>query len=318
MNLKKLWRGAFAIGAAAVLSACGGGQVDEFEPSRLLAFGDEMSIIVPADTTGAGGVALKKGSKYSVNFVDSDGALNCRTYPLWTQYVASGFGFTFEGCKSGTEEAKALVLATANAKVADFEAQINGASALTSKDLATVMVGTHDVKELYERLRDGGGTVTRAQVIEEAQARGKQWGELINKLAKAGPRVVVSTIPDLGLSPYAKAEKAEALLSELVKEYNLAMRLALIQDGRLIGLVFGELETQEMVKYDGNYGLDNVTEAICADTAVLPNCSNKTLKSGIAEDKVDNYLWADSFRPGTEFHERMGDLAEYRAKNNPF
>ena len=83
---------AFAVfAAAALLAACGGGdQVDPFKPTRVLAFGDELSVI-EAD-----------GRKYSINafkqitatdgtVTDDPTTLDCARNPLWVQNVASSF-----------------------------------------------------------------------------------------------------------------------------------------------------------------------------------------------------------------------------------
>ncbi|WP_046110801.1 hypothetical protein [Aquincola tertiaricarbonis] len=306
MNFKFVWRGAAALAVAALLSACGGGQVDEFKPKRIIAFGDEQSLVT-AD-----------GKKYSVNLAPTTDTTDqeCRTYPVWTQIVAAEFGLSFPGCRVAGAADNGVMKATANAKVEDFARQITEiSSTFTDDDLATVMVGTHDVLEQYA-LYDGNN---KAALLAELKARGTHWGELINSIAKAGPRVQVVTIPDLGLAPRFKTQSAErrAVLTELVAAYNLAMRLALIQDGRMIGLVFGDIEIQQMVRYPGSYSLSNVDTAVCKNA--LPDCTTESVIDAVTQsDPVTEFLWADDIRPGIEFHDRLGDLAYYRSNNNPF
>lgn len=341
MNFKSYCRGAVACGVVALLSACGGGQVDEFKPSRILSFGDEQSLIT---NTGNG-----NGLKYSVNLGATTDTtdLECQTYPVWTQIVASEFGHVFAECKSASATATAFMRAVPLAKVANFESQFAGTDPVTftDKDLATVMIGTYDLLELYGRVYGKtaglsaalgsnldtvvtGSALTYDEAVAEAKVRGKQWADLQNRIANTGARVLAVTVPDLSLSPMARADQAaadadatvtdkrqRALLLELVTQYNLAMRLNQIQDGRMIGLVFGEIETQQMEKYPGSYSLSNVRDAVC--TTALPNCTTETVIAAAA-GKATQWLWADTYRLGTQYQKRMGDLAYYRANNNPF
>jgi hypothetical protein len=47
----------------------------------------------------------------------------------------------------------------------------------------------------------------------------------------------------------------------------------------------------------------------------LPDCRTNTLATGATST---SHLWADDLRPGANLQSRMGSLAEFRAKNNPF
>ena len=93
------------------------------------------------------------------------------------------------------------------------------------------------------------------------------------------------------------------------------MSVTLINDGRLIGLVFVDIETQNMFKFPTNFGLTNVLDASCQPTALLPDCRTSTLITGATSA---GYMWADDLRPGPTVQARMGALADARAKNNPF
>ena len=80
--------GRLAAGAALVvgaLAACGGStsQVDEFEPGRLLVFGDELSLMT------------NDGHKYTVNSVDDNDALQCGSSSIWVQGMARHLGMVF-------------------------------------------------------------------------------------------------------------------------------------------------------------------------------------------------------------------------------
>src|SRR4051794_7480576 len=99
MTLKlERWRRALAVGSGVLvalwLASCGGGdQVEKFVPNRVIAFGDETSVM--DDTLNPG-----NGRKYSVNGTVSttDQTIDCRKNPLWIQYVASNYGLVFPQC----------------------------------------------------------------------------------------------------------------------------------------------------------------------------------------------------------------------------
>jgi outer membrane lipase/esterase len=204
--------------------------------------------------------------------------------------------------------------------VADLPAQIAAVQGapLNDNDLALVLVGMNDLLELYARYP----AEPASTLLDEARSRGRAYGERINALAQSGPAVVVLTVPDLGLTPFARAQNTATgdpqrgpLLSELTAAFNNRMSVTLINDGRLIGLVFTDIETQNMFGFPGNFGLVNVLDVACQATAALPDCRTNTLVTGATSA---GNMWADALRPGPTVQTRMGTLAEFRAKNNPF
>jgi outer membrane lipase/esterase len=317
---QRLLKSLASLTALSALAACGGGSTqDPFRPNRVLAFGDELSYVET------------DGRKYSVNaFKITDATTNpvtesttefdCTRNPTWVQYVASSFGLALDRCLGTATAAGGQVLARPGQKVADLPAQIAAVqgAALNEKDLALVLVGMNDILELYARYP----TDSAATLLDEARARGRIYGERINALATSGPAVVVLTVPDLGLTPFARAQNTSTgdtgrsgLLSQLTDAFNSRMSVTLINDGRLIGLVFADIETQNMVRFPSNFGLVNVVDAACLTTAVLPNCSTSTLITGAT---AAGTMWADDLRLGPTVQSRLGTLAEFRAKNNPF
>lgn len=320
--------GAAAVAGAALLASCGGGsgQVEPFTPTRVLAFGDELSLI-EAD-----------GSKYSINafkqitvngvLTDDPPTLDCTRNPLWIQTVASAFGLVFDRCLGTATAASGQVRAQVGHKVADLPAQIAGVqgNVLGEKDLALVMIGMHDVLELYAQYP----TVDQGTLLTQAGVRGESLGAQVNALATRGPAVVVLTTPDIGKSPFALAQNTSsgdatraAFITALVEKFNNSMSVKLINDGRLIGLVYADIEIQNMVKFPASYGLANVIAAACLGTAVLPGCTTATLvpadtPSGAAAATASTWLWADGLRLSPAGQSRLGVLAEARARNNPF
>jgi outer membrane lipase/esterase len=320
MSSKWMTKGVAVLTALCVLAACGGGDTQEpFKPNRVLAFGDELSTI-EAD-----------GRKYSINAykitdtttnppTESMTELDCTRNPIWIQTVASSFGLAFDRCLGTATTASGQVLAQRGQKVADLPAQLAAVqgAAPNERDLALMQVGMNDILELYARYP----AESSASLIEEARSRARVYGEAINRLAQSGPAVVVLTVPDLGLTPFARAQNTSSgdpnrskLLSQLTDAFNSRMSVTLINDGRLIGLVFIDIETQNMFRFPSNFSLTNVLDAACLPTAVLPDCRTNTLATGATSA---SHLWADDLRPGQTLQSRMGSLAEFRAKNNPF
>jgi outer membrane lipase/esterase len=326
MNLKLLvrlraarWSAAVALAAAGLLASCGGGgQVDPFVPTRVLAFGDEWTVIEP------------DGRKYTINAfkqitvngvpTDDPTTIDCTRNPLWIQTVASAFGLAFDNCLGTATGASGQVLAQVGHKVADLPAQIAGVtgSVLGERDLALVMIGMHDILELYAQYP----AVDQATLIAQAGDRGTSLGNQINQLALSGPAVVVLTVPDIGLSPFALAQNTStgdatrsAFITRLVEKFNNSMSVALINDGRLIGLVYADVDLQTLVKFPTTFGFVNVDTAACLDTAPLPTCTTATL---VDTASASGWLWADSLRPSPGLQARLGVLADVRARGNPF
>jgi phospholipase/lecithinase/hemolysin len=239
--------------------------------------------------------------------------------------VAAGFGLAFDRCLGTATTATGQVLAQAGSKVADLGNQLAAMTGdpLGEKDIAVVLVGMHDILDAYA-VYAADPTTPKSVLLDQVRAAGTDLGNRVNALATAGPAVVVLTVPDLGLTPFAHAENASsgdstrsALLSELTSAFNNRMSVALINDGRLIGLVFADIETQNEVKFPSAHSLTNVVDAACDVNVPLPDCTTATLTltSGAT---VAGYMWADSLRPGPTFQARLGALAESRARNNPF
>src|SRR5690349_8167722 len=112
------------------LAGCGGGtsQVDVFVPERLLVFGDELSVLT------------SDGRKYSTNFADENGVIDCEASPLWIQILAAHYGMVFSECNPDTvANPKALMLAEAGAtsdELANQIATFQAGDSIHSDDMA--------------------------------------------------------------------------------------------------------------------------------------------------------------------------------------
>jgi phospholipase/lecithinase/hemolysin len=268
-------------------------------------------------------VLTSDGRKYAVNVLDADGVRRCQNEPIWVQTVARVYDFVFAECNpNGVAEPRALMAAVPGAKVADLAAQIDAqiaAGTIGTGTLVTVMMGANDIWELYA---DYPATRSEDQVIAELRSRGERLAQQINRLVDRDARVIVSTLPDLGKTPFALAERdanpgldRAALITRMVAALNGRMRANIINDGRFIGLVLADEMTQALVRSPSSFGLANVEDAVCAATAPLPDCSTDTLVSG---GRSSNWLWADDRRLAYGGQVRLGSLAAERARDNPF
>lgn len=295
--------------AAGLLASCGGGsQVQEFNPDRLISFGDELSYFTDA------------GLKYTTNVADDNGTVDCEAGPLWIQNLATHYGMVYAQCNpNGEASPDARTLATVDATVDDFAAQVlafTAGDSLRSSDMVTVLVGMHDVLNAYARYPVEDESILIAQV----QDAGLRLAQQVNSITGTGARVLVSTIPDLGLTPFAIEERdthgdtdRAELLTRLVNAFNQTMRLNLINDGSKIGLLLADDLSRALVRVPGAYGVTNIDTPVC--TVALPLCTSNTL---IADGNASTYLWADSTRPAITLHDRLGDQAVSRVNNNPF
>ncbi|HEY1090207.1 MAG TPA: esterase [Burkholderiaceae bacterium] len=308
------WLGALlATSLALSLAACGGGAapIEQFIPKRVMAFGDETSAITSA------------GQKYSINAIDSVTLLPiCSANPNWVQVLAGAYGVVFAQCNPDNVAApQGRMLAKVGAKVEDVRGQLDvffATDSFSAKDLALLLAGANDVLELYGQYP----ALSRDSLIAEARTRGKLMGEQVNRVAAAGGRAIVSTIPDLGTTPFALKERLAKqdidrvkLLSDLSSEFNTGMRLALTNDGHRIGLVLMDEFTLTATRYPEYSGFVNVTDAACLTTVAIINCTTSTLVPGAS---AQSWLWATDTLIGSTAQQQLGSMAAQRAANNPF
>jgi len=315
------WRLALA-GAVTVaaLVACGGGtsQYDAFVAGRLIAFGDETSAITTS------------GQKYSTNgstaSTDASGTtvytLDCNAQPNWVQSLASLYGFVFAECNPGNVEApQAIMRALPGTRVADIQVQIDAqiaAGGFRDKDLVAMLAGANDILEMYQQFPGR----SEDDLTAELRQRGKALALQVNRLVEYGAKVIVATVPDMGLTPYAGKQRLEfndtnraELLSRLTAAFNEQLGVNILLDGRFVGLVQADLRTQAMAKSPGSFGLSNVSTAVCLETAPLPGCTDQTLVDG---GSAAAWMWADDFWLAYGGQAQIGTLAVDRARRNPF
>ena len=314
--------------STALLVACGGGtqQVQSFVPARLIVFGDENSMI---KNDGSG-----DGFKYTVNDRSASKG-KCLALPTFAQSLASLYGFVFEQCNPNGDTPKAFIRAQRLATVDDASTglaqQLASQADLNRKDLVSVMIGSNDIIELYERTQSG---LARATALAEAQRRGALAAVQVNAMLATGARAIVFTVPDLSSSPYAARASlrdpgAPQLLSDLTYQFNAYLRTQIdssAYDGRNYGLVLADDIVAAMARSPASFltapavtnvpacTLPNDTSANAVATAVLA-CDLKNLVVGAT---ATSHLWASDRHIGVNAHSSIGSQAAARATGNPF
>jgi hypothetical protein len=310
---------ALAVGSAALLSACGGGDpVVPFVPTRVLAFGDEHSVITD------------QGRKYTVNALSTDSSglktLNCAANPLWIQQLAGSYGLVFPQCNpNAVPDPASRIYAANGATVSDLAAQIDqhlATDGFSSKDLVTLFVGLHDVLDLYAQYP----TTSAEQLSASARLAGEALAAQVGRIADAGGKVLVSTAPEVALTPFAAAEdlaagdtSRSALLSALVQKFNEGLRVGIAgENGSQVAIMLTNELMQTMYKFPTSFaGMSNVTVQSCNAAVVTSviDCTTDTLITGATST---SHLWADAIHISPNGHSYIGSLAASRTRANPF
>jgi hypothetical protein len=328
--------------ALMVLAGCGGGteQITPFAPTRMLVLGDEMSVLTNATDPPIGPI----GRKYSVNALQAADPtqIDCTALPIWHQVVATTYRFAYRECNpSGLTVTAAKIYARPGAKVASLVVQLAEAVAengsFSNTDLFTVLVGANDVLDVYQNLYLANpGTDAYNAGLAELRLRGVRLAAFVNELTRAnvgdvtGPKVILSTMPLMNLTPYARQEALARpgvpvlnVLLDFSNAFNTALRagdsqngfVGIVNDGRFIGLVELDALLNAGFNDPSRYGLVNSLQAVCA--VALPGCNN------IAADLVPGgnattWLWASDLWMGSTAHLNLGNFARGRVLDNPF
>jgi len=296
---------------SALLSSCGGGeQSSNFHASRVIAFGDEFSVI------------NNDQSKYTINaLVSGTTTLDCETNPIWIQALAALYAISFPQCPSTTGLLpNGLIYATNGATVADLATQIDAQLAndgFRDGDLVTVLVGANDVVAQFAQY----STLGEDQLLANLDAAAVELANQVNRLADLGAKVLISTIPNMGLTPFAgdrsvgSTDGNPPLLSRLSTRFNDTLLVHLTNDGHKIGLIQLDeyLRAIDTATRNGQGGIANSTLPACA--VALPNCTTNTL---VADAVGVTWLWADDRHLAPIGQAGLASLAATRAQNNPF
>jgi outer membrane lipase/esterase len=305
------------LGAALMLAACGGGEQKEtFRATRVIVFGDEASTI--NDGTD---VRFPRGSKFTVNVREAGtGNYLCAQNPIWVEAVASLYGLWFSECPSAPPNGAGIMRAKFGDKVADVKTALDtflAGNALSRTDLVTLMAGTNDVLAQFNA-RTGANEAALVAAVEQA---GTQLGDQVLRVTSLKAKVLISTIPDLSLTPIARTLSGpdQTLLKRLSTRFNDKLRVRLADDPNGGGRSGALLSA---VNFGNQFVFTNTSDAACQTTVgtVTTPMATETLPVGC--DTQTNlasgfFLWSGATQLSAAAHAALGERAQIRLRNNP-
>ena len=238
---------------------------------------------------------------------------------VWSQYVADYYGtnaspnglgrtgdnYAIGGARVGVDSSQTIGVTV---PVASLKSQVstylaaNGGKA-DANALYTVWGGAND---LLTAQAVAPSAPTQVPVII-GSAVADQVG-IVGSLKAAGAQyIVVPTIPDIGLTPAARAGGAAGMAggTALSTAYNNALFGGLAQAGLQVIPVDTFHLLQEIVASPAEYGFVNVTSPGCAG-GVGASSLTCNPSSYVTPDAYSSYLFADGIHPTTATHQMLG------------
>jgi outer membrane lipase/esterase len=305
--------GLAAAGAVLALAGCGSGTIEsQFTPTRVVAFGDGMADLG------------QTGTRYTIN----DNTVN-----IWTQQVATSFGYNIGivavagGTSYATAHARIAAKpdAVGNNATPTVEQQVStfvAGNTFNANDLVLVSAGTSDV--IAEMAKVTAGTQTSTDAVNNMKAAGRALAAQVRRIVNSGAQhVAVTGLYDMSKSPWALQTNQASLLQELSMRFNDELLVSMVDLGASVLYVDAALEYNLFAGFPGTYGYGNVTDPACTSVdagvgigtgAGQGNsglCTATTLVSGAS---TTNFLWADRVYPGGQAQRYFGDYAYQRIR----
>ena len=274
MNASWFRRAALALGCAgtlALLTACGSGSVvSDLAPKRFLTVGDSFMDVG------------QSGKRYTVN----DGSNN------WVQELAAHYGVTVSAASAGGSGH-----AQGHARIAAAD-PIGGAPSVTTQidtllasttlsdtdDVVLINGGMHDIVAAVEA---GGLSDATTQAVKDA---GKALATQVRRVVSAGGKhVVVTGVPLLGDSPWARARNQRDGINALSVAFNDALLIDIADMGATVLYFDSALFFNLINNKPERYSVDNATDPVCT----TPDASTCTPSSVVSTD-YNRYMYADS------------------------
>ncbi len=240
------------------------------------------------------------------------GKFTTNPWLVWSEYLADYYGtdgkaanqggsnYAVGGARAGQDAVGALGFTPSmTTQVRSYLAATGGVA--DARALYTVWGGNNDLFAVAQ------GAPAQATIGSAVTA---QIGA-IGALQAAGARyVLVPSIPDLGLTPSARAQGAlaQGQLTQLASVYNAALYGGLAASGlRVIPLDTFHL-FQEVAANPGAFGFSNITGTACQPqiTAQSITCQPGTY---VRPDAATSYAFADGVHPSGAAHEVLADYA---------
>lgn len=230
---------------------------------------------------------------------------------VWSEYLADFYGtdadaanqggsnYAVGGALAGTDTVGALgPTPSMMTQVTNYLASTGGVA--DPNALYTVWGGNNDLFAVAQGApltNIGSAVAAQIGVVGALQAGGAQY-------------VLVPSIPDLGLTPSARAQGAVAQgqLTQLAAAYNDALYGGLAASGlQVIPLDTFHL-FQEVAANPADFGFTNITGTACQPqiTAQSVTCQPGTY---VSPDAATSYAFADGVHPSGAAHEVLGDYA---------
>jgi outer membrane lipase/esterase len=297
---------------ALALAGIGTAQAQEF--TGVISFGDSLS--------DAGNYAP---------YIPGSGSFTTNPDDVWTQVLASAWGFTQTPYTVGGSNyawggaptsftvtgvpfalqcvPNTLPCRSVAQQIADY-LSANGGSA-DPNALYTYWAGANDIFNYLGAAQlnplipastlqswTGASALTAVGEIGTLQAAGANY-------------IVVLNIPDIGKAPAFASSSASTSVSGLVVTYNETLNagLATLDDGIIPINAFGLVN--EVMADPSTYGFDNVTSTAC-NVAVLPGNSSLfcTPAAYVSPDANETYLFADGVHPTGAAHRMLAQVVQ--------
>lgn len=301
-----------ACASAALLAACGSSTTESaITPERFIAFGDANSDVG------------QKGTRYTVN----DGSVN-----NWTLQVAASYGKPLTAASAGGKSyavgnarVKAKPDAAGNASTPTITEQIDtflASGSFAANDVVILSGGISDVIAGMAAVQ--AGTQTEAAMVAAARQAGEDMAAQVRRLVAAGAKyVVVTGTYDLSKTPWAKAIRREALLTDASSRFNDGLLVGIVDLGANVLYVDSAYYVNLYTSVPANYGFNNATTPVCTSVDATNGigigagqvnsalCTPSTLLAGANQA---SYVFADPVYLTPSAQRQFGTYAHDRLK----
>lgn len=269
----------------AVLAACSGGSSvkDPFTPSRVVVFGDSLSVRTAS-------------ARYTVN--GSGGIDN------WADQIASSYGVT-----SITSSA------TANALVTGVASQVSAfGGAYLATDLVVVSAGFRDLINL------GQGTASTATATALGTSYADAVRSMVSSGAK---HVIVTNVYDFSTSYAAAGGTSSAtVMKSLIRAFNDGLKTGLGNasnpvSGAVAALIDSEAYFNLLLASPATYGFTDATTLACTSLGAsvgVGTVDSSLCTTATASTSYNSYVYADAIYPTPAAHRGVGTNAFSIAK----
>lgn len=240
------------------------------------------------------------------------GKFTTNPWLVWSEYLADHYGTNADAANQGGSN-----YAVGGARAGQDEVGALGFTPSMTTQVGTYLAATGGVADANALYTVWGGNNDLFAVAQGAPVQATigaavtaQIG-VVGALQAAGARyVMVPSIPDLGLTPSARAQGAlaQGQLTQLASVYNDALYGGLEASGlRVIPLDTFHL-FQEVAANPGVFGFSNITGTACQPqiTSQSITCQPGTY---VTPDAATSYAFADGVHPSGAAHEVLADYA---------